>query len=143
MPGTLIRDALAPNLLAGSTLTAAGTTNGTIVVLDRPHMVTTYLSLEVLPTGTTPTISVRIQGSSSATFASDVVDYITLAVLTGTPAQQFAAGKRAGAAYVDRKYVRAIVTLGGTSPVYTGATLTLEQPHFRRLRTTGNPTASI
>ena len=79
--------ALQANLLAGTTLNAAGTTTGTIVQVDRPGRMSVALESGTV-TGTTPTISVRIQGSDSATFASGVVEYGRLELLTGTTTAQ-------------------------------------------------------
>jgi|CXWL01.1.fsa_nt_gi hypothetical protein len=128
MPGTLAQDSLAPNLLAGATLNAAGTTNGTIVTLDRPGEVAFVLTFGTV-SGTSPTADVTVQGSDSSTFASGVITYGQIET-SGT--QTGLVRQISARAY--HKYVRAIVTLGGTSPVYTGSTLVPRQPHDRRTR---------
>jgi hypothetical protein len=129
MPGTLVQDALAPNILAGATLNAAGTTNGTIVQLDRPGDITFVLQLAAV-TGTTPTLDVVIQGSDVSNFGSGVITYGQIETSGGSQANI----TRQISAYVAHQYVRAVVTLAGTSPVYTGASLTPRQLHDRRTR---------
>ncbi len=129
MPGSLVTDALAPNLLAGATLTAAGASNGTIVQLDRPSNVAFVLTMGAV-TGTSPTISVSVQGSDSPTFASGVVTYGTVS------AAAVANAVRLINAHVYHRYVRASTTLGGTTPNYAGSTLYATQPHLRRVRET-------
>jgi hypothetical protein len=133
MPGTLVRDALAPNILAGATLNAAGSTNGTIVEVVHPREVAFILETGTV-TGTTPTLTLTIQGSDSATFASGVVTYGTI-VLTGTTAAQSNTARQVQA-YAALRYLRATVVLGGTTPVYTGSTLTPRMEHDRRTKAT-------
>jgi hypothetical protein len=133
MPGTLVRDALAPNLLTGATLGAAGSTNGTEVQLDKPEDVTFVLDTGTV-TGTNPTISVVIQGSDVSGFGSGVVTFGTIGITTGNAAAQSNV-ERQITTYVNKRYVRAVVTLGGTNPVYTGTTLTPRQKHDRRTAT--------
>lgn len=130
MPGTLVRDALAPNLLVGSTLNSAGTTNGTVVQLDRPCSITLELQLGTV-TGTTPTLDVTFQGSDSSTFASGVVTYGQIET-SGASQSNI---NRQITAYVNHRFVRVIVVIGGTTPVYTGSTLVPRQLHDRRTRT--------
>lgn len=126
--GTYVQDANSANLLAGSTLNAAGTTNGTIVQVDRPGDIFAVLETSTV-TGTTPTISIVVQGSDDSGFASGVVEYGTIRIVTGAAAAQTNVRK-----HIDiiayKKYIRAVVTLGGTTPVYTGSTLKLQQEHF-------------
>jgi hypothetical protein len=133
MPGTLVRDALAPNILTGATLNAAGSTNGTIVEVVSPRDIAFILETGTV-TGTTPTLTLTIQGSDSATFASGVVTYATI-VLTGTTGAQSNTVRQVQA-YAALRYLRATVVLGGTSPVYTGSTLTPRQEHDRRTKAT-------
>lgn len=130
MPGTLVQDALAPNLLAGATLNAAGSTNGTIVQMDRPGDVTFVLTLGTV-SGTTPTGDFVIQGSDSSTFASGVVTYGQIETSGGSQSNIV----RQISAYAAHQFVRAVVTLGGTTPSYVGATLVPRQLHDRRTRT--------
>lgn len=118
--GTYIRDANAINLLTGATLNSAGTTTGTIQTINKPNK----CRLEVLTstvTGTSPTLSIKLQSSSTSDFSADVIDHGSLD-FSGS-------GQSNTAAYLDvdikRKYVRASVTVGGTSPVYTSSTAKL------------------
>jgi hypothetical protein len=129
MPGSLVQDALAPNILTGATLNAAGTTNGTIVQLDRPGEVTFVLTLGTV-TGTSPTGDFTVQGSDTSDFSAGVVTYGQIETSGGSQSNI----SRQISAYVSKQYVRAAVTLGGTSPVYTGSTLVPRQLHDRRTR---------
>jgi hypothetical protein len=131
--GTQIVDANEVNLLNGATLNAAGTTNGTVVQVDRPGDVAFQFEAATV-TGTTPTARVTIQGSDDITFATGVVDYASVGPQLGAAGAQSNTVKTA-TAYAYKKYARAVVTLGGTSPVYTGSKLTVRPPHTKR--TTG------
>jgi hypothetical protein len=133
MPGTLVRDALAPNLLAGATLDAAGSTNSTVVQLDKPEDVTFVLETATV-SGTNPTITLTVQGSDVAGFGSGVVTFGTLAITTGNAAAQSDVIKQI-TTYVNKRYVRVTVALGGTNPDYSDATLTPRQKHDRRTAT--------
>lgn len=129
MPGTLVQDALAPNILVGATLNAAGTTNSTAVQVDRPGDVAFVLTLGTV-TGTTPTSDITIQGSDDNTFATGVVTYGQIETSGGSQSSI----SRQISAYVSKQYVRAVVVLGGTSPSYAGSTLVPRQLHDRRTR---------
>lgn len=136
MPGTLVQDALAPQLLAGATLNAAGTTNGTAVQVDRPADISFVLDTStVTSTGNTATLKVVLQGSDVVGFGSGVVTYGTIES-TGTDAVQTAQANRTINARLYKKFVRAVVTLGGTAPVYTGSVLHVRPPHERRTPST-------
>jgi hypothetical protein len=132
MPGTLAQDAIAPNLAAGATLNSAGTTNGDIWESTFPHNVRFELDTATV-TGTTPTLLVEIRGADNAAFNSGVVSFGAFPVTSGTAASQSDI-VRYFDTYVDKRYVRAVVTVGGTNPVYTGTTVTPRQPHDRRRR---------
>lgn len=132
MPGTLVRDALADNLLTGATLNSAGTTNGTAVQVSKPGCVRVELATSTV-TGTNPTILVTLQGSSTSGFSSSV--YLgSFVVTSGNAAAQTSITR-----YIDvdcyHEYIRANVTLGGTSPVYTGSTVKLRQENDHRTAT--------
>jgi hypothetical protein len=123
--GTYLADANAPNLLTGSTLNAAGTTNGTIVEVDWPQWVKLVLTTSTV-TGSSPTLSVTLEGDETADFS-------------GTTTRKLGAFSSVGAennanheldVYVDSKYVRAVVVAGGTTPVYTGSALKMQPSHF-------------
>lgn len=132
MPGTLVHDALgtgaASNLLAGATLNAAGTTTSTVVEVNRPGECQARLTLGTV-TGTTPTAQITVQSSDDITFASGVVTHGIFGPLTGTGAAQSNTARLIQTS-IYKRYVRLSVTLGGTSPVYTGSTLFLEQEHY-------------
>lgn len=133
MPGPLVRDALAPNLIAGATLNAAGTTASTIVDLSAEA---TDVSFEidtatVTSTGNSATLAVEVEVSTSPTFASDVVSLGRFDTLAGTDAAQSNVFRYL-TVFVPKRYVRLQVTLGGTAPVYTGTTVSPRLKHYRR-----------
>src|SRR3954471_18529227 len=121
MPGSLVRDANAINLLTGATLNSAGTTNGTVQRLDKPGEVR-FCLLTSTVTGTTPTISIEVKGADDLAFSTNVVSYGLFATTSGTGAAQTGISRYLDA-NVYKRYVRATVVLGGTSPVYTSSTL--------------------
>jgi len=127
-PGTIVSDALEANLLAGATLNAAGTTNGTAVQVDRPGDVAVVLETSTV-TGTTPTISITVQGSDDQTFATGVVEYGTIRLQSGLPAAQSNV-RKVIQPIMHKKWARAVVTVAGTTPVYTGSTLKVKQEHY-------------
>lgn len=126
--GTNVRDANADNLLTGATLNAAGTTAATAVQIDRPGWVGFELITSTV-TGTSPTLTVILTASDTSDFSDDVV---TVATLTSTGASEDNKTYLA-TAYCNKKYIKAGVTLGGTSPVYTSSTLKMTQPHVGRI----------
>lgn len=126
MPGTYVRDANASNLLSGATLNSAGSTNATAVEVSKPGNVRVRLATSTV-TGTNPTIEVELKGADDSGFTTNVVSYGKFGITTGNAAAQSNVTKFFEAD-VRKRYVRATVVLGGTSPVYTGATCTLELP---------------
>lgn len=137
MPGTLVRDANASNLLTGATLNSAGTTNGTGVEVNRPGDVELRVTFGTV-TGTTPTFTATLQSSDDSGFASGNVTHGTIGPTSGTGAAQTATTRQIQAR-VYKRYVRLLnVVLGGTSPVYTGSTAYLEQREYFR----GTPTST-
>lgn len=131
MPGSLVRDSLSPQLFAGATLNAAGSTNGTAVQVDKPGDVMVEIVTGTV-TGTTPTLLVTIQGADDSGFTTNVVNICEFPVTSGTGAAQSSKTKRQNT-YIGKQFVRAAVTLGGTSPVYTGSTCKI---HIERDRVT-------
>lgn len=124
MPGSYATDALAPNLLTGATLNAAGTTNSTAVDLDRPGCVRFRLVTGTV-TGTTPTLSVELQGCDSSNFSSTpVVSYGRFASVGDEDDET-----RYLSAEVHHQYLRAVVVAGGTSPSFAGSVLTVLPEH--------------
>jgi hypothetical protein len=130
MPGTLIQDALASNLASGATLNAAGTTNGTVVELPWSQEIQLKLVTGTV-TGTTPTLNVEIQSSSTSDFSADVVSHGRFAQVGDEDNET-----RYLTIYHDKRYIRAVVVIAGTSPVYTGTTITPVLPHDLRSSTT-------
>ncbi len=128
MPGTVVRDTLAPNLASGATLNAAGSTNGTAYEIGWVGDVQFEL-VAATATGTTPTLDVTIQGADDSGFTSNVV---TL----GRFSQSSAVGTKQLNCYVGKRYVRAVVVLGGTTPSFAGSTITPVPKHDRRVRAT-------
>lgn len=127
MPGTVVRDALAPNLLTGATLNAAGTTNGTLWEAEWPEHIQFELVTGTV-TGTTPSLTVEIQTAENSSFTGGTVS--TVGTLVATTSSQTVAFST----HVDARYVRARVIVAGTSPVFTGSVLTPVLPHDRRVR---------
>lgn len=128
MPGTLVRDTLAPVLSAGVTLNAAGTTSGTVIEVDKPGDVRIFLVTGTV-TGTTPTADVEIKAADDLAFSVNVVSLGRFGTLTG--------GSQSATTHImdtrcDKAYMRATVILGGTTPVYTGTTITVRQGDDRR-----------
>lgn len=130
MPGTLIQDANALNLATGATLNAAGTTTSTVQELPYSGKVAVKLTTGTV-TGTTPTLNVEIQGSDSATFASGVVSYGRFASVGDEDNVS-----RYLSIYHDKRYIRASVVVAGTTPVFTGTTITPVPPHDHRTAAT-------
>lgn len=127
MAGTFVKDANAANLLAGSTLNAAGTTNGTIVQVNDPCYVSFELATATV-TGTTPTLVVEIEGDQTADFTGTTTrSLFTFDGLGDNDDATF----RSQSIFIDAKFIRTRVTLGGTSPVYTGSTCTMQAPFYK------------
>jgi hypothetical protein len=136
MPGTVVRDALEPDLLSGVTLTTAAGANqaGTAREIGWSGL-TQFVLTTAGKAGTTPTITVDIQGSETSNFSDDVV---TLATITGVDETN---GAVLGAqAFVNSRYVRAVSTVAGSSGAYTGSTVQAV-PFADRVTRTKSPTA--
>ncbi len=127
MPGTLVRDALAPALHTGATLNAAGSTNGTAVEVSKPGDVRVFLVTSTV-TGTTPTLDVELQGADDTAFTVNKVSYGRFAQLSGGSQS---AVTRVLDMDVFKRYMRAVVTVGGTTPVYTGTTIYVREGEDR------------
>lgn len=128
MAGTYVRDALAPDLLAGATLNSAGTTTGTIVDLNYPLDFAVELSAATA-TGTTPTLDVEVQASDSPTFAgsatfpTEVLGRFSRVTVVGVKRLRLTTNKR---------YVRTSVVVGGTTPSFASSTAKVIPYHDRR-----------
>ena len=129
MPGTIVRDASAPNLFTGIDLTDEGAVqNGTAWDAQWPGDVQFALEIATV-TGSTPTLVVDIQGCETSDFSTaDVVTYGTISVGDEADGSHFAI-----TAYVNTRYVRATADVSGTTVVYT-ATLKPVLPHDREVR---------
>lgn len=125
MPGTLVRDALAPTLVNATNLTATAT--GTGVEVNQVGPAKAFLKVSGTISGTSPTLDVTIQASDVSNFGSGVV---TL----GRFAQVTAAAERFIHVDVQHKYVRAVSTVGGTTPSFGSVVCTLEETKFRRTK---------
>jgi hypothetical protein len=141
MPGSLVKDNLASNIATGSTLNAAGTTNGTVVQIEKPGVVRFELATPATITGTSATLDVEIKGADDLAFSVNVVSYGRFSQLSGSNASQQSLFKYL-AAQVYSKYVRATVILGGTSPVYTGLTITPRPFHYQEKHSVGTATGN-
>ena len=130
MPGTLVTDAIAVDIFAGVTLNAAGTTSGTVQQLDKPGQVQVEMITGTV-TGTSPTLDVEVKGADDSAFTTNVVSFGRFSQLSGTGSAQTGLTRRLFAR-VDKKYVRATVIVGGTTPVYTGTTCKLVPPNKKR-----------
>jgi len=133
MPGTVVRDANAPNLLTGATLNSAGTTTGTVWDAQWPGEVTFFMDTGTIDSGTgDETMDVLIQGCETSDFTTaDVVRLGQFKIEDNDDDKVFGF-----TTYVDTRYVRTSVTAGGTSPDFSGTTLYPVLPHDRRVRDT-------
>ena len=132
MPGSLVSDANALSLLQGVGLAAAATTTSTVVQLDRPGDVIFRLALGTV-SGTSPTFKAVIQGCDTADFSTGSPVIVSYGTINSTGTTQSNTVHQISANMYHR-YARAIITIGGTSPVYTGATLTTQQEDYLRTR---------
>jgi hypothetical protein len=137
MPGSIAKDALASNIASGSTLNAAGSTNGTVVQIEKPGVIRFELATPATITGTSTTLDVEIKGADDSGFTTNVVSYGRFSQLSGSNASQQSVFKYL-AAQVYSKYVRATVVVGGTSPVYTGLAITPRPFHYQEKHTVGS-----
>lgn len=131
MAGPFVRDTNAPSLTAGVTLNAAGTTTGTAVEVNKPGEVVVEVATGTVgSTGNTATMTVVLEASDDSTFATGKVKVGAFAAISGTDASQSNKRYRLKTE-IRHRYVRPIVTLGGTAPVYTGTTIKVNTDHYR------------
>lgn len=129
MPGTLVKDALAPKLLDAENVSASG--NGASIDLGGPMLeVRIELVVAGTVTGTTPTLDVEIQSSDSSTFASGVVSHGRFKQLAAADASS--AATHFLQAFVPKRYVRAVKTVGGTSPVFNAVSAIVRTDDYHR-----------
>lgn len=110
MPGTVVRDALAPDLIADGIVELAWT--GEVQFLLEGD-------------GSTSGYGVTVQGADNAAFDENVVDIVHF---TGVGASETAQITT----YLDKRYVQ----ISGATGTAGGATLTPVLPHDRRVRAT-------
>jgi hypothetical protein len=145
MAGTFTRDALATELLTGTStdidLAADATTIQTAgaVQVNSPGFVQFRLTATDPGTGTAATLRVGVQGCETSNFStSDVVDIGWFGLLTedGIEAEVTLSGAATyilGPIWVDHKYIRAAAYVDdGTAGDFVGSTLYMEAPHFQR-----------
>lgn len=122
MPGSLVRDSLSPQLFAGATLNAAGATNGTAVQVDKPgDVMVEIVTGTVTSTANSATLLVRLEGADDSAFTVNKTNICEFPVKSGSDASQSAAKYRQNT-MCWKQWVRSVVTVGGTAPVYTGST---------------------
>ena len=130
MPGTVVRDSLAPNLLNGvTTTTAAGAANGTAWEASWPGEVQFNLTV-ASATGTVPTITLTIQGCETLDFSTaDVVSYGSIVAVDPADASVFGL-----TTHIDSRYVRVASVVTGTTGIFVTAVLTPVLPRDRQTR---------
>lgn len=138
MPGTVVRDAIEVDLLDGLTLTGTGTVTGTAWEASSWAGDVQFLAETGTVTGTTPTMEVTIEGCETSDFSTDpVVQYGVISLADDDNASL------GFTTFVNSKYVRAVAVKGGTSPVYTGTTVKVVQPHYLRVRGASPSAAAV
>jgi hypothetical protein len=131
MAGPYARDTNAPELVAGVTLNAAGSTTGTAVRVDHPGAVEVEMvTPTVTSTTNSATLLVRIEAADDSGFATNKVTVAEFPVKSGTDASQSAKTFRVRS-YIMKRYARIVVTIGGTAPVYTGLSVKVHQAQSR------------
>lgn len=124
MPGQLVRDAKSHKLIDDATLTT--TTTGTAVDVQFPGMVRIEAAVGAF-TGTTPTLDIEIQSSNDSTFATGVVSHGRFARITDANDER----SHWLNAYCNNRYMRAVATVGGTTPS-VDVTVEVHPPHQDR-----------
>lgn len=126
MPGTLVKDN-SQVLVSNQTLTT--TTTGAAVTTGRDNIVRVRLQVTGTVSGTSPTLSVEIQGSDTSDFTTDPLVHMgsfnTVTASLGT-AERFLDVDNAKA------FMRAVVTVGGTSPSFAGVTVDVVEKRYHR-----------
>jgi hypothetical protein len=136
MPGTLVRDANATNILTGATLGSAATSSGTAVQIDKPGYAFIELATgTVASTGNSATLTAEVFGADDSGMTTNKVSLGRFSILTGTDAAQSSV-KHYLVVNLYKKYVQTTITTGGTAPVYTGTTMKIVPPHFQQVAQT-------
>lgn len=131
MPGQIVTDAQAPKLFNAEAISSATTTTGDAVDVQYPKWVRLEAAVGTLG-GTTPTLDIEVEESSTSDFSSDVVSLGRFEQLTTANDN----GSVWLNAYVNRRYLRAVAISGGTSPTAT-LTVTVHPPHQNRATANG------
>ena len=133
--GTMVKDYLEVSLFDDTVDLTDADSTGAAVTVDRPGHVAFVLELSTV-TGTDPTLTCTVQASDTSDFSDDVVTVATLSTVgTNEDSKVYVQN-----AYVNKKYVRVVNNMTGTSPVYTGAELYVRPPHWHR---TDDTTAAL
>lgn len=122
MPGSLVHDALAPSLQNG---TITSNTTGSGVTVNKPGDCRAKLTIGATVTGTSPTLDVEIQGSN------DNSTWVKL----GRFAQK-TASDASTTSFLELDlyftYVRAVSTVGGTTPSFGSVVIEIDAADFQR-----------
>jgi len=140
MPGTSVSDGdNVYELTTGATLNAAGTDEGDAFAVWRPGYITVELASGAVTTGANDGVfDVVIQASDSSTFASGNEEIGAFRTLSGTDAANSSKTNRIDV-YCDKRYVRAVFTVAGTTPDFEAASVKVFPRHWQR----GDATNSI
>lgn len=127
MPGTLVHDAAIPALSSGTFTT---TTNGAWVSTGQVNVKRIRLQVAGAVTGTTPTLDVAIQAADDGSGTNTV----TLGRFSQSTAVVASPGK-----FIDvdgqKPFMRAVLTITGTTPSFGGVTVSVEEERYLRTNT--------
>ena len=127
MPGTLVKDN-SQVLISNQTLTT--TTTGSAVLTGRDNVVRVRLQVTGTVSGTSPTLSVEIQGSDTSDFSTDPAvhcgSFNTVTATLGATGEHFLDVDN------SKAYLRAVATVGGTTPSFAGVTVDVVEKRYHR-----------
>lgn len=123
-PGTLVRDALAYELL-DATVTGANDGAHTAVLVSRPGRVAVFLETGSV-TGSTPTLDVELQGADNSAFSEGVVSYGAFPQIGDEDNAEYVLE-----ATVFKPYMRVVTAAGGSNPSFP-VVITVRTQHDRR-----------
>lgn len=125
--GTLVRDALDPQLHDGTAITSATTTTGDGQYVGFPGHVQVEAVYGTI-TGSSVTVDINVQGSWQSDFSSDVVDYGWF----DTVDENDDGETKALDVYADVPYLRAVIVTAGTV-TSVPVTITVRERHLDRV----------